>query len=52
MSLIDRTLIGIGDGIGRLVPLGILAAIERRRRKGRNVNWPDWVWLKSGYNPV
>ncbi|MEM5522468.1 sulfotransferase [Sulfitobacter sp. AS59] len=52
MSLIDRTLIGIGDGIGRLVPLGILAAIERRRREGRNVNWPDWVWLKSGYDPL
>jgi hypothetical protein len=51
LSLFDRVLIGIGDGLGKLTPLSVLTAIERRRRTGRGVNWPDWVWLKSGYKP-
>ncbi len=52
LSRVDRILIGFGDGIGTVLPLGVLVAAERRRRKGRGVNWPDWVWLKTGYDPA
>ncbi|MHA6346611.1 sulfotransferase family protein [Roseivivax sp. CAU 1761] len=52
LSPADRGLIALGDGIGRLLPLRFLAAIERRRRRARGIDWPDWVWTKSGFRPA
>lgn len=51
LSIVDRLLVALGDGIGWLVPLRLLETIERRRRRVRGVDWPDWVWTKSGFRP-
>lgn len=47
----DQILVALGDLLGRLSPLWLLAAIERRRRRARGVEWPDWVWRRSGFSP-
>lgn len=51
LSPLDRALVWLGDGLGRLVPLAVLALAEDRRRRARGADWPDWVWLKTGYRP-
>lgn len=51
LSSFDRALVRLADKVGQFVPIALLFAIERRRRKHRGISWPDWVWLKSGYRP-
>ncbi|MFP7569967.1 sulfotransferase family protein [Marivita sp. S2033] len=51
MSSWDRALIRVGDWLGRVLPLSVLSKIEQKRRKSRGIDWPDWVWMKSGYKP-
>ncbi|OED49885.1 sulfotransferase family protein [Leisingera sp. S232] len=51
LSAVDRLMIRLGDGLGAVLPLALLTAIEARRRKRRGTDWPDWVWQKSGWRP-
>lgn len=51
ISLLDSLLIRLGDLVGGLLPLALLARFEGKRRVQRGVDWPDWVWLRSGWRP-
>jgi len=51
ISVFDRLLIQLGDCIGYVLPLQILAKLEGKRRAEKGVDWPDWVWLRSGWRP-
>jgi len=51
ISAFDRFLIELGDRIGHVLPLQMLATFEGKRRAGKGVDWPDWVWLRSGWRP-
>lgn len=52
LSVVDRAAVSVGDLAGRTLPLGLLSALERRRRRARGVVWPEWVWLRSGFRPA
>lgn len=51
MSAFDLALVRLGSALGNRLPLALLIAIERNRRRARGADWPDWVWLKSSYMP-
>lgn len=51
LTAADRAVIELGDALGRILPLGLLAHVEERRRARRGVDWPDWVWKRSGRPP-
>ncbi|WP_313137846.1 sulfotransferase family protein [Paracoccus jeotgali] len=51
LSRLDRAALGIGNMLGRVLPLSLLGRLERRRRVARGADWPDWVWKRSGFRP-
>ncbi len=51
LSALDGMMITLGDGAGRVLPLGLLARIEAKRRARRGADWPEWVWRRSGWQP-
>lgn len=52
LSRLDHAMILLGEVLGVLLPLSVLRRIERSRRTSRGADWPDWVWLKTGYRPL
>ncbi len=42
----DRALVKLAHATARLLPIGALLAIRKRRRAQRNVVWPDWCWRR------
>ncbi|WP_308918055.1 sulfotransferase [Jannaschia sp. LMIT008] len=52
LSSLDRGAIVAGDALGAILPMRILQAVEDRRRSRRGVDWPDWVWRRSGWSPA
>ena len=51
LSSFDRVLIALGDLVGWFLPLRLLIELETRRQIARGVDWPDWVWVRSGFRP-
>lgn len=51
LGAMDRIALGLGNAMGAFLPLGILIRLEERRRQQRGVDWPDWVWRRSGWTP-
>jgi hypothetical protein len=51
LSGFDRGLIRVFAAVFRSVPLSLLRAINRWRRRGRLPKWPDWVWKRRARRP-
>jgi hypothetical protein len=51
LSRADRLLISLGDALGAVAPLDWLSSVETARRRARGVDWPDWVWRRTGFRP-
>lgn len=51
LSALDSAACAFGDMLGRALPLSALRRIELRRRMVRGLEWPDWVWQRTGYRP-
>ena len=49
---LDRATLAAGDALGRRLPLSALGKIEARRRAARGIDWPDWVWAETGFDPT
>ncbi|SLN45904.1 sulfotransferase family protein [Pseudooctadecabacter jejudonensis] len=52
LSLDELCIMYLGLGLARLVPLSALKAVQRRRAHLRGVDWPDWVWTMTSYDPT
>jgi hypothetical protein len=52
LSALDLACIRVGDALGRLAPLGAVAAVRSGIASRRGVVWPDWCWKRSGYMPA
>jgi hypothetical protein len=52
LSALDLACVRVGDTLGRLVPLGAVAAVRSGIARRRGVVWPDWCWKRSGYMPA
>ncbi len=51
-SAADRALVALGHGLASLTPLSVLAGLERRRRRARGIEWPDWCWRRRPRSPA
>ncbi|SDD77096.1 Sulfotransferase family protein [Paracoccus isoporae] len=51
LSRVDHGLIRGADAASRVLPTAALRRVADRRRAARGADWPDWVWLKTGYRP-
>lgn len=52
LDLITRGVVHLVGGLGAVVPLSWLWALHRRRAAQRGIDWPEWVWTQTGFDPA
>lgn len=48
---VSSLVLGVSKGVGGALPLSTLRRMRDSRAEKRGIDWPDWAWKQTGFDP-